>query len=377
MKKFFDIKALKSSENCDKYSKSVSYETLVGGTTTIGRDRKQTRRLSKGSANKPLSAVDTLTSLLCNSAKVVEKWLQILPVFRLVKVLGLVAVLSVGIISESTAECVGATETTAGTDNITGAHCGICGTNCNWKIEGATLKVTGGANGEIGSMIDYGFKSAPWYSERINISSIEISGIKRIGNFAFASMPFEKLTITEDVKTIATASFAYDSHLKSVVIPTLAYLGYGAFYHNKLEEIIVSDEITEEKIKNWHLSAFAYNPEGLKIICQGNIATCQAVMQKYVEETCAYLNSSSEEHRNFCIQRAKFQKADYKQCLSANYYWNGVECLREPDVTKRKCCSDVCKDMGGFCNRIRYTPAEAAEVLHDDNTNEVTITFKK
>ena len=28
----------KSSENCDKYSKSVSYETLVGGTATIGRE---------------------------------------------------------------------------------------------------------------------------------------------------------------------------------------------------------------------------------------------------------------------------------------------------------------------------------------------------
>ena len=40
-------------------------------------------------------------------------------------------------------------------------------------------------------------------------------------------------------------------------------------------------------------------------------------------------------------------------------------------------CSAGYKDMGGWCNRIQYTPAEAAEVLHDDNTNSVTITFKK
>ena len=66
----------KSSDDCDKFSKSVSYETLVGGTVTTGRGIKQTRRLVLSSADKPLSAVGTLTSLLCNSAKVVEKLLH-------------------------------------------------------------------------------------------------------------------------------------------------------------------------------------------------------------------------------------------------------------------------------------------------------------
>ena len=76
MRKNFDsIQTLKSSEDCDKYSKSVSYETLVGGTSTTGRDIKQTRRLFLSSADKPLIAIGTLTSLLCNSAKVMEKLL--------------------------------------------------------------------------------------------------------------------------------------------------------------------------------------------------------------------------------------------------------------------------------------------------------------
>jgi hypothetical protein len=66
--------------------------------------------------------------------------------------------------------------------------------------------------------------------------------------------------------------------------------------------------------------------------------------------------------------------ANYEQC-SGSYFWNGAGCVREPDVTKRKCCSS-CKDMGGWCNRIRYTPAEAAQVLKDDD-NIITITFKK
>ena len=72
---FSRVQMLETSEVCDKFSKSVSYETLVGGTTTTGMGIKQTRRLSKGSADKPLSAVGTLTSLLCNSAKVMEKLL--------------------------------------------------------------------------------------------------------------------------------------------------------------------------------------------------------------------------------------------------------------------------------------------------------------
>ena len=40
-------------------------------------------------------------------------------------------------------------------------------------------------------------------------------------------------------------------------------------------------------------------------------------------------------------------------------------------------CDSSYRDMGEWCNKIRWTPAEAAEVLRDDNTNEVTITFKK
>ena len=73
---FDSVQTLKSSEDCDKFSKSVSYETLVGGTATTGTEYKQTRRLFLSSADKPLSAVGTLTSLLCNSAKVMEKLLR-------------------------------------------------------------------------------------------------------------------------------------------------------------------------------------------------------------------------------------------------------------------------------------------------------------
>ena len=39
---FDSVQILKSSENCNKDSKSVSYETLVFGATTIGRECGET-----------------------------------------------------------------------------------------------------------------------------------------------------------------------------------------------------------------------------------------------------------------------------------------------------------------------------------------------
>ena len=42
-----------------------------------------------------------------------------------------------------------------------------------------------------------------------------------------------------------------------------------------------------------------------------------------------------------------------------------------------KCKNENFKLNDGECDRLRYTPAEAAEVLTDDNNNSVTITFKK
>ena len=40
-------------------------------------------------------------------------------------------------------------------------------------------------------------------------------------------------------------------------------------------------------------------------------------------------------------------------------------------------CEAGYKKIETWCNKVRYTPAEAAAVLHDDNTNVVTITFRK
>lgn len=45
-------------------------------------------------------------------------------------------------------------------------------------------------------------------------------------------------------------------------------------------------------------------------------------------------------------------------------------------ITASNGCGQNYKDMGGWCNRIRYTPAEAAAVMNGDD-NTITITFRK
>ncbi len=67
-------------------------------------------------------------------------------------------------------------------------------------------------------------------------------------------------------------------------------------------------------------------------------------------------------------------EASEKACSKCNngYLEKDGECIPSADG-----CGAGYKDMGGWCNRIRYTPAEAAPLLHNDNTNEVTITFRK
>ena len=415
----------KTSELKNKFSKSVSYETLVGGTATICTDIKQTQRLSEGSADKPLIAIGTLTSLLCNSAKVMENLLQtsldlrsdneseksgkvqrcagyrfcktmrflcknlvdyllqISPVFRLMQVLGLVVSLSIGVVSESAAECVGATETTAGTDTITGAHCGICGTNCNWKIDGDTLKVTGGAKGEIGHMNagaewinDVYTYLMPWKGLKSEFSKVDISGVENVGHAAF--MDFTNITdikLDDSITKIESYAFA-GSQVKTIILPdslkTLEYRTFSDGYNNTLEEVVLPDTLSPLAADS-HFGDNLEQLSNLKIICLGDTQKCKNVLSKYVY----WDGSKPEGERLIPFSLAEnVIPADYKYCNTTNYFWDGSTCIREPDVTKRKCCSS-CKDVEGYCNRIRYTPAEAAKVLRDDNTNEITITFKK
>ena len=269
---------------------------------------------------------------------------------------------------------------------------GTCGTNCNWVLDGDTLKITGGSNGEIGTMTGYGYKtingvydiydssdkSRPWIEYQDQIKKVDIQGVANVGSLAFSG--FEKVTdisMGDTIKTIGQYAFS-STNAQTIVLPDSitkvdirAFSKGNATLPTSLKQLVIPDSVNF--IGN---SAFGANNEqlqNLEIICKGDQAKCVSTLSKY-----EYYDNNGGTVKYIPMNLASHMSvADYNYCASTNFYWNGVNCIREPDLSKRRCCSDVCKDMGGWCNRIRYTPAEAAEVLHDDNTNEVTITFKK
>ena len=431
MNKVFNrLQTLKSSENCDKYSKRFLYKNLVGGTTTICTDIKQNQRLSKGSANKPLTAVGTLTSLLCNSAKVVEKWSQILPIFKLIKILGLVLVLFVGVVSESLAEetkicgdrygempCLNGIE-----KNDKGEY--ICGTDCTFTVDGTTLNVKANSKN---ATISAGIFSDTYYSggkvvttsgDEINFNKIELDGdFASIGRVAFYNTNATIIPKSGTLKLLKSGKrSAAGTHNQGDVYVANSASAQGLQMANINGNLIFADGITY--IGTWFMG---------RATIDGDVVIPASVTSIDANNWITVLDSLGEGHKVYCGAGncyKLFYDSCYKneretmqtECLSAlkrlsdsgklaaynnectdykcqscrnnyDYIKSGTGCVSDCGAgylgKEKECidsalgCGENYRDMGGFCNRIRYTPAEAAQVLHNDNTNSVTITFKK
>ncbi len=380
----------KSSENCDKFSKSVSYETLVGGTTTTGRDNRQIRRLFLSSADKPLSAVGTLTSLLCNSAKVVESLLQTLPVVRLVKVFSLLVVLSVGMISESKAE------STCPDEEIK------CGPNCCYSVDSnnnlnirALTKTDNGYdindgkasvdtgqfstefghtevyndvifNGDFDTIGQEAFRSREMTRDNNQTHGV-ISGqvifngsVNVIDYVAFGDNLLNSFEIPEGVTRIGSYAFAYNNMQQITIPDSVTSIGEYAFWDNRLmKSVVLTDSITE-------IGSYAFD-NGQDIVCMGD--NCENV-RKLLLDSNGYIGYIGN-----------FSLAKKEQC-TGNYYWNGKVCKKAGEDGERSCAEGFvsykndCLDEYPFAKK-RWTPAEANEWLNDGNDNFVVITFKK
>jgi hypothetical protein len=411
MKKNFDIKqTLKSGGNCDKYSKRFLYKNLVGGTTTIDRGYKQIRRLFLSSADKPLTAVGTLTTLLCNSAKVMENLLRYvitrrtsvrrgylpeqgthankeslfasvtcfmrLPrriqrmLFVIVTIPTLAIIFTIAIITESRAECE-ATEQKL-IKNCYEWNPGVadnCGDGCTYNYNNGKLTVTATKPDAVVSMGMF----SPRYYESGNfptVSDVEIDGeFKTIAHAAF-NLPGANIHGKDWVlKVNKTGSNSFDATIVTgtvIVNDGLTILGDGPW--SRLSTgfngtLILPPSITS--VGDWFLTNLSLGADA-KVYCGA--------------EKCEEL------FRNFdCDEVGKTQNASW--ITSCKNHLNDLlsgKLLAYPDgCTKMgakgctKCKNENFKLNDGECDRLRWTPAEAAKVLRDDNTNEVTITFKK
>ncbi|MBR1399282.1 MAG: leucine-rich repeat domain-containing protein [Alphaproteobacteria bacterium] len=267
---------------------------------------------------------------------------------------------------------------------------GTCGTNCNWEIDGDTLKITGNANGTIGTMINYGYKTVngvygvydssdnprPWMQYASQITKIDISGVSNVGNDCFLGLSgVTDIKMDDSVKKIGGYAFS-QTNAQTIILPdSLETIDVRAFSNDNttrptnLTKLVIPDSVTI--IGNSVFGANNEQLQNLEVICKGDKSKCAQVLSGYI-----YYDDDDGTIKYIPLDLAKgMTVADEKYCNSTNFYWNGIGCVREPDVSKRVCCP-VCADLDGYCSRIRYTLPEADEATSNDNENMIEWIFE-
>ena len=154
---------------------------------------------------------------------------------------------------------------------------------------------------------------------------------------------------------------------------------------------------TESCNNGYHVSgtSCATNPEGCNTYTDENCSECNEGYLTNSAGLCTKTEDCKDDH--FVDSEAGACKpipgcssfADGACSCDQGYYKKDGGCVSEiagcgdgylgkdgECISSANGCGAGYKDMGGFCNRIQYTPAEAAKVLTNDNNNSVTITFK-
>ena len=167
--------------------------------------------------------------------------------------------------------------------------------------------------------------------------------------------------------------FAWATSLKSIEMPNVTRVGNNAFYDaSSLESVDMSNIKTIEDLAFYHTTALQY--VGLPVDENGNPLNVNIADNAFLRANSAVINCSNE-NRSACGSCGNDYVMSGLGCVSdcgAGYLGKEGRC-----IDSALGCGNGYRQFEDFCNRIQYTPAEAAKVLRDDNTNEVTITFKK
>ncbi|MBR1399578.1 MAG: leucine-rich repeat domain-containing protein [Alphaproteobacteria bacterium] len=271
---------------------------------------------------------------------------------------------------------------------------GSCGNGCLYEI-------TTNANGKK----DLRVYNAPTYEGKAYIANAAFanSGVNVANNYEeyHENAVFDKITIDGDFDIIGGSAFERNRATEVVFNGKVREIGYGAFEQNNLTSIDLPESL--EKIGG---EAFHANPlttlvipdsvtsfgsfgsstlvnvtitdtleslgttypfggnSNLSIVCKGDIEKCRSLVKKYRPD-----NISTEIDLSGNVIAATYEQCD------GQYFWNGIGCVKEPDISKRACCP-VCADLDGYCSRIRYTLPEADKATSDDNENMIEWIFE-
>ncbi|MBR3662531.1 MAG: leucine-rich repeat domain-containing protein [Alphaproteobacteria bacterium] len=200
--------------------------------------------------------------------------------------------------------------------------------------------------------------NAFWHN---NATEIAFNGnVRVIGYRAFEYNNFTELKLPETLKTISNQAF-YGNNLTSLVIPdSVTSVEHYAFHEDTtMQNVYMSDNL--ENLGTLYPFGSWQRPN---IICKGDVEKCKSLVKGIKD----YLADQPAGLDKYVVA------ATYEQC-DGQYFWNGIGCVREPDVSKRACCP-VCADLDGFCSRIRYTLPEADAATSDDNENMIEWIFE-
>ena len=282
----------------------------------------------------------------------------------------------------------------------------------------------------IGNGYGYQYKTtAPW--ARQSVTSLVVNdGIESIGKNAFIGEEKIKTADIDNVKTLNQNAFFFATgltdvkmtntekvnsnvfyaafSLKNIELPNVKFIGYNAFEScRKLESIYMPSVET--------VSRSAFSDTKLTSIDMPNVSEIGGHL---IGQKLKYIGFSTQKDAEGCLIDDRGERvtkgdsncvteisiddeafinnsflsncsADGNGCGSCGYDYvmHGLGCVADCGagylgkdgrcIDAANGCGENYKNMGGYCNRIRYTPAEAAKVLRDDGKNEVTITFKQ
>ncbi|MBR3501964.1 MAG: leucine-rich repeat protein [Alphaproteobacteria bacterium] len=228
-----------------------------------------------------------------------------------------------------------------------------CGYNCT-----ATLDDTGHffVSG-TGATYAYSHNNQPWSEYLSAIKSVKVEGLSKINTNLTYDSPITSLELSDSVTNIAGGFEGNQVSLLELPNYVTEISNFG-LASGVTQEIIIPDTIT-----TLGANAFGHykSMQNKKIICRGS--NCAAV-KKLFEKYNTYAGTADIS--------GSFFLADSSNCDSQNYYWSGESCNNKKDGIN---CAENWKKIEDWCNRVRYTPAEAAAVLKDTD-NTIIMTFK-
>ena len=253
----------------------------------------------------------------------------------------LAAVLAIANISESKADCYALKEGWS-SSCITLKESGTCGKGCSYTYDSASKTVYITATGDNARIKDEAFRRQYYENNIMPAQKFVINGAITIGSNAFTSS--SEVISGADGALVLTGvehhAFGDSAKLSgTIIIPAETKFGSLAFQGVTLLA-------------------------GAKIYC--GVEDCN---KKMIDSCNAYGNEEN-----------LFRKS----CLTAvNNIISSGKLLSYPEgCTKMgatgctKCKTGNFRLNDGECDRLRYTPAEAAEVLHDGSDNTIIMTFK-